>query len=289
MNIDDDTKRFIFRRLKWPIIYVGLGLVLVLVLPFPYDLASVLGLFILINFLRGRSILKKYGGTGGIRDLFDSLSSSMSSANNQSRPLKYFCMSPNATLYSSFFPIINEMVHTFNITSSNTTPFISNINEVGVCRIGYDSSQGSGNVPTNLPSGIMPPATDEEQMNREEGDDENGDDENGDDESAETGGGLAGPIRNPRLGPEDLSRGDVAGGTPSDFELRDFGDSPQPGGAGNAGNAASPGGAGSSGDLGESRFSSDTNQRTTTIVVHLPPTPIEVILDNPSYASSIFS
>jgi hypothetical protein len=93
MNIDDETKRFIFRRLKWSIIYVGLGVVLVLVLPFPYDLDSVLGLFVLINFLGGRSILKKYGGTGGIRDLFGSPSSSMSSANSQSSPLKYYCMS----------------------------------------------------------------------------------------------------------------------------------------------------------------------------------------------------
>jgi hypothetical protein len=92
MNIDDDTKRFIFRRLKWSIIYVGIGLVLVLVLPFPYDLASVLGLFILINFLRGRSIMKRYGGIGGMKDLFGSLSSSMS-RNDQSRPLKYYCMS----------------------------------------------------------------------------------------------------------------------------------------------------------------------------------------------------
>ena len=88
MNIDDDSKRFIFRRLKWSIIYVGIGLVLVLVLPFPYDLASVLGLFILINFIRGRSIMKKYGGIGGIRDLLGTLS-----YNSRSRPLKYYCMS----------------------------------------------------------------------------------------------------------------------------------------------------------------------------------------------------
>jgi hypothetical protein len=81
MNIDDDTKRFIIHRLKWSVIYVGLGIVLVVVLPFPYDLASVLGL----------CILKRYGRSGGIRDLFSSLSSSMS-ANNQSRPLKYYCM-----------------------------------------------------------------------------------------------------------------------------------------------------------------------------------------------------
>ncbi|HEU4444827.1 MAG TPA: hypothetical protein VFR94_09135 [Nitrososphaeraceae archaeon] len=91
MNHDDDTKRFTIHQLKWSIIYVGIGIVLVLVLPFPYDLASVLGLFILINFLRGRSILKRYGGTGGIKDLFGSLSSSMS-RNNESRPLKYYCM-----------------------------------------------------------------------------------------------------------------------------------------------------------------------------------------------------
>jgi hypothetical protein len=89
MNIDDDSKRFIFRRLKWSIIYVGIGTVLVFVLPFPYDLASVLGLFILINFLRGRSILKRYGGTGGIGDLFSSLSSS---TNDKSSQLKYYCM-----------------------------------------------------------------------------------------------------------------------------------------------------------------------------------------------------
>jgi len=91
MKTDDDSKRFIFRRLKWSIIYVGIGIVLVFTLPFPYDFFSVLGLFVLINFLRGRSILKKYGGTGGIRDLLNSLSSSMS-ANSQSRPLKYYCM-----------------------------------------------------------------------------------------------------------------------------------------------------------------------------------------------------
>ena len=91
MNHDDNAKRYFIRQLKWSVIYVGIGIVLVLVLPFPYDLASVLGLFILINFLRGRSILKRYGGTGGIKDLFGSLPSSMY-RNDQSRPLKYYCM-----------------------------------------------------------------------------------------------------------------------------------------------------------------------------------------------------
>jgi hypothetical protein len=59
MNIDDDTKRFIIYRLKWLGLYLGVGLVLVFLLPFPYDFVSVLGLFIMINFFRTRSMMKK--------------------------------------------------------------------------------------------------------------------------------------------------------------------------------------------------------------------------------------
>jgi hypothetical protein len=91
MNIDDDTKRFIIYRLKWLGLYLGVGLVLVFLLPFPYDFVSVLGLVIMINFFRTRSMMKRYGGTGGLRDLFGFLSSSMS-GNNQHGPLKYYCM-----------------------------------------------------------------------------------------------------------------------------------------------------------------------------------------------------
>jgi rubrerythrin len=40
--------------------------------------------------LRGRSILKRYGGFSGIKDMLGSLSSSMS--NNNQQPLKYYCM-----------------------------------------------------------------------------------------------------------------------------------------------------------------------------------------------------
>jgi hypothetical protein len=95
MKIDDDTKRFTIRRLKWSLIYVGIGIVLILALPFPYDLASVLGLYFLINFFRDRSILKKYGVKGGIKEMFGSIGSfslSSISRNEQSIPLKYYCM-----------------------------------------------------------------------------------------------------------------------------------------------------------------------------------------------------
>jgi hypothetical protein len=87
---DDNTKRFIFNWWIWFGAYISIGLILVVLLPFPYDLISVFGLYILVNFLRGRGIMKRYGGAGGIKDVLNSMSSSMS-ANNQ-KLLKYYCM-----------------------------------------------------------------------------------------------------------------------------------------------------------------------------------------------------
>jgi len=89
---DSDTKRFIIHRLKWLIIFVVAGIILVFLLPFPFDLISVAGLFLLMTYLRSKSEMKRFGGTGGIRDLFGSFSSSKSN-NGQSKPLKYYCMS----------------------------------------------------------------------------------------------------------------------------------------------------------------------------------------------------
>jgi hypothetical protein len=90
MNIDKETKRFIINRLKWLGFYFGISFFLLILLPFPYDFISVLGLFVLVNYLRGRSILRRYGGIGGIKDMFASLSSSVST--NDLKPLKYYCM-----------------------------------------------------------------------------------------------------------------------------------------------------------------------------------------------------
>ena len=87
MDSDDDTKRFIINRLKWLGIFMSISFILLFLLPYPYDFISVLGLLILVNFLRVRSVMKRYGGTGGIKDMFRSLSSSMS-GNNQYRPIK---------------------------------------------------------------------------------------------------------------------------------------------------------------------------------------------------------
>jgi hypothetical protein len=69
---------------------MSVGIVLVFLVPSPFDLISIAGLFVLVTYLRGRSEMKRFGGTGGIRNLFGSFSSSISG--NQSMQLKYYCM-----------------------------------------------------------------------------------------------------------------------------------------------------------------------------------------------------
>jgi len=88
MNIDEDTKRLIMYRLKCSGLFMGAGIILVFLLPFPLNFIFVLALFILVNFLRVRSVMKRYGGIGRIKDMFGSLSSD----SNQYKPLKYYCM-----------------------------------------------------------------------------------------------------------------------------------------------------------------------------------------------------
>jgi hypothetical protein len=87
MNIDKETKRFIINRLKCVGLYFGISFLLLIFLPFPYDFISVLGIFVLVNYLRGRSVLRRYGG---MKEMFALLSSSVSS--NDRKPLKYYCM-----------------------------------------------------------------------------------------------------------------------------------------------------------------------------------------------------
>jgi hypothetical protein len=77
-------------RIKWLLIFMVVGIFLALVLPFPFDLISIVGLFVLMTFLRGRSEKRMFGSTNEIRDLFSSLSSSTSES--ESNSLKYYCM-----------------------------------------------------------------------------------------------------------------------------------------------------------------------------------------------------
>ena len=70
---------------------MGRGLVILFLLPFLADLILLFGNMVLINSFRRRRFMKKYLGRGGLRDLFGSLSSSVS--DNQGKLLKYYCMS----------------------------------------------------------------------------------------------------------------------------------------------------------------------------------------------------
>ena len=88
MNINNDTWHFLFDRLKWIGLYFGIGFILISLLRFPYDLISIIVLFIIINLWRVRKLMKKYGGVGGIKDMLGTISS----GNDQQRPLKYYCM-----------------------------------------------------------------------------------------------------------------------------------------------------------------------------------------------------
>jgi len=73
-------------------IYIAIGFIAAMLLPFPASLVVAIGGFILVNFLRTRSMLKKKGI--GMRGLFGSLRSSDASPSMYGyNPIKYYCMS----------------------------------------------------------------------------------------------------------------------------------------------------------------------------------------------------
>ena len=73
---------------------MGISLLLIFLLPFPYDFISVLGLLVLVNYLRARrDIIRKDGGIDRIKGRFGSVSPPVADNNSgQYRPLKYYCM-----------------------------------------------------------------------------------------------------------------------------------------------------------------------------------------------------
>lgn len=73
-------------------IYIVIGFIAAMLLPFPASLVVAIGGFILVNFLRTRSMLKKKGIS--MRGLFGSLRSSDASPSMYGyNPIKYYCMS----------------------------------------------------------------------------------------------------------------------------------------------------------------------------------------------------
>jgi hypothetical protein len=128
-------------RLKWVGLYLGIGLILVFVLPSPYDLISIFGLFILINFLRVRGFMKGYGGISKLRDVLGSPFSS-TSGNDQRRPLKYYCMNcgKEHNLYYTYFaresgPSYTRLISFFSIATAIVLPVGLASNTLGLAAI----------------------------------------------------------------------------------------------------------------------------------------------------------
>jgi hypothetical protein len=87
----------------WLIAYVGIGLIISFMLPFPISFGIALVVFFLLNAARTHIALKRQGVTGGIKELYRSMSSSFGGggSNNNSTfgaggfgysPIKYYCM-----------------------------------------------------------------------------------------------------------------------------------------------------------------------------------------------------
>ncbi len=92
MNEISSNRYFLLYTLKWMSIYIAIGFIAALLLPFPASLIGAIGGFMLVNFLRTRSMLKKMGIS--MRGLFGSLrSSDMGPSMHGYSPLKYYCMS----------------------------------------------------------------------------------------------------------------------------------------------------------------------------------------------------
>jgi hypothetical protein len=91
MNEISNNRGFLLYTLKWMSIYIAIGFVAAMLLPFPASLVVAIGGFILVNFLRTRSMLKKKGLS--MRGLFGSLRSSDASPMYGYNPIKYYCMS----------------------------------------------------------------------------------------------------------------------------------------------------------------------------------------------------
>jgi hypothetical protein len=92
MNEISNNRDFLLYTLKWMGIYIAIGFIAAMLLPFPASLVVAIGGFILVNFLRTRSMLKKKGIS--MKGLFGSLRSSDATPSMYGyNPIKYYCMS----------------------------------------------------------------------------------------------------------------------------------------------------------------------------------------------------
>src|ERR671933_1203018 len=98
-NIGSNNKQIQTNYWVWFVAYMGIGLAISFVVPFPISLVMALLVFLTLNAIRMHIVLKRQGMQRGIKDLYKSMTSSLSRSNlNNSganmgySPIKYYCM-----------------------------------------------------------------------------------------------------------------------------------------------------------------------------------------------------
>jgi hypothetical protein len=88
----------------WFIAYMGIGSAISFVVPFPISFGIALLVFLALNAARMHIVLKRQGMPGGLKDLYESMSSSLGGSRNNRMfggaggigmgysPIKFYCM-----------------------------------------------------------------------------------------------------------------------------------------------------------------------------------------------------
>jgi len=101
-NNNNSKKQIQTNYWVWFIAYMGIGLAISFIVPFPLSFGIALLVFFLLNAARMHIALKRQGMPGGLKDLYKSMSSSVSGNSwNKSggtgmgmgySPIKFYCM-----------------------------------------------------------------------------------------------------------------------------------------------------------------------------------------------------
>jgi hypothetical protein len=97
-NNDNRNKQIQTNYWVWFIAYMCIGLAISFVVPFPLSFGIALLVFFLLNAARMHIALKRQGMPGGIKDLYKSMTSSLSGSSNNNNtggigcsPIKFYC------------------------------------------------------------------------------------------------------------------------------------------------------------------------------------------------------
>jgi hypothetical protein len=98
-NDNSNNKHIVTNYWVWLAAYLVIGLGISFVVPFPLSFGTALLVYFALNAIRTHLALKRQGMSGGLKDLYKSMSSSLGGSWNNSAgagmeysPIKYYCM-----------------------------------------------------------------------------------------------------------------------------------------------------------------------------------------------------